>query len=167
MNRNGDVRNLSSNQKFLQEKRIIEYVKLEKNIEENCQKAFALIFRQCTYHMKSKLEAHEDYHRMRGDYNVLLFVGYIKGLNFKFDGHMHPSHNLHDSKRDFYQYYQTRQTKNPKYLDTSKNKVLVTESYGGVIGNDPGLVKEELAGVANLIYPDKQASEKPEKRKHL
>ena len=54
--------------------------------------------------MRSKLETHEDYHNMRGDYNVFFLVGAIKGLTFKFDGHKHPSHTLDDAKRYFYHY---------------------------------------------------------------
>ena len=64
-----------------------------------------LIFRQCIERILSKLEAHEDYQRIRGDYDVFLIVAVIKVLSFKFNSHMHPSHALHHSKRDFYHYY--------------------------------------------------------------
>ena len=79
-----------------------EYVKQESKLEWNFQKAYALIFRQCTEHMRSKLESHDDYKRMREDYSAFLLMGAIKGLNFKFNWHKHPPHALHDAKRDFY-----------------------------------------------------------------
>ena len=38
---------------------IIEYIKREKNIDRNCQKAYKLIFGNFNDHMHLKLEAHE------------------------------------------------------------------------------------------------------------
>ena len=57
---------------------------------------------------------------------MFLLVGDIKDLTFKFDGHKHPSNNLHDAKRNFYRYYQTGQTTNPKCLETfnDRNRVI-------------------------------------------
>ena len=46
---------------------------------------------------------------------------------------------------------------NPQYLDIFKNKVSAIKSYGGAIGTDPGLAKEELAVVVNPTDIDKQA----------
>ena len=76
---------------------MIEYVKKEKKRDENFQKVYALIFRQCTKHMRSKIEAQQDYQSMRGDYNVFLLV---RGIVF--GRHKHPLHTIHDAKRDFY-----------------------------------------------------------------
>ena len=73
---------------------------------------------------------------------MLLLVGTINGLTFKFDGHKHPSHALHNAKRDLYRYYYTGQTTNLQYLETFKNEVLVIDSYGGSIGTDPGMTNE-------------------------
>ena len=117
--------------------------------------------------MRSKLEAYEDHQRMRGEYDVLLLVRGIKVPTFKFDGHKHPSHALHEANRDFYQYYQMGQTMNPQYLETFKNKVLGIDSYGGSIGTDPGTDKEELVGVANLTDPDNQEAAESAKMKYL
>ena len=75
---------------------------------------------------------------------MFLLVESIKGITFKFYGHNHRSHALHDAKRDFYRYYHTVQTTNPQYLETFKKKVSGIESYGGSIGTHPGLAKEEL-----------------------
>ena len=61
--------------------------------------------------MRPKLEAQEDYQRMRGYYDMFLLVASIKGINFRFNGNKHPSTPLHDAKRYFYRYYQTEQTK--------------------------------------------------------
>ena len=91
-----------------------------------------------------------------GDY-VFLLTGSIKGLTFKFDGHKHPSHALHYARKDFYQYWQMGQTMNPQYLEIFKNNVSAIKSYGGAIGTDPGLAKEELAVVVNPTDIDKQA----------
>ena len=83
---------------------------------------------------------------MRREYSVLLLVADIKGLTFNFEGHKHPVYNLYDTKRDFYRYYQTGQTTNPQYLKTLNNKVLVIYSYGGAIGNELVMSKNELSG---------------------
>ena len=70
-------------------------------------KAYGLIFGQCTKNVLSKIEAHKDFQKMMGVYDMLLLVGAIKGLTFKFGGNEYPRHALHDAKRDFYQYCQT------------------------------------------------------------
>ena len=57
--------------------------------------------------MRLKLEAHEDYQRIRGDYSLFILVSVIKGLTFRFDGHKHPPHTLNDAKIYFHFYYQT------------------------------------------------------------
>ena len=100
-------------------------VKPENNLDKNCQKAYALIFRQCTEYICSKLEAHKYYHSISEEYDVFLLVSVIKGLTFKFDRHKHLPHTLHNSKGDFYQYFQMGQTMNLQYLDTFKNQVSV------------------------------------------
>ena len=46
------------------------------------------------------------------------------------------------AKGDFYWYCHIRNTTNPKYLYTFKNKVLVIDSYGRSIVNDQGLDKK-------------------------
>ena len=80
---------------------MMEYDKQETNLNENCQKAYVLIFRHFTKNMRSKIEAHKDYQRIGGGYDVFLLVADIKGPPFKLYGHKHPSHSLHEYKRDF------------------------------------------------------------------
>ena len=117
--------------------------------------------------MRSKLEAHKDYQRMRGDYNMFLLVGGIKGLTFKLDGNMHLPHALHDANRQFYRYYQTVNTTKLQYLETFKNNISVIESYGGSIGTDQILDKEKLEGISNPKDPYKQAAAEAAKSKYL
>ena len=78
---------------------------------------------------------------------MFLLVGAIKVLTLKFNGHQKPLHVLNNAKRDFYRYYHMGQTAKPQYLETLKNKVLVIDYYERSIGTDPGMSKEELAGV--------------------
>ena len=82
-----------------------------------------MIFGQCTEHMRSKLEAREDYQTMWENYTVLLLMAHIKVLTYKFDRHNHHSHAIHHTKQDFYHYYHTGHTTNPQYLETFNNKV--------------------------------------------
>ena len=98
---------------------------------------------------------------------MLLLVRSIKGLTFKFYVHKHLPHVLYDNKRYFYRYFHTGQTTNQKYLETFKNKVSFIDTYGGSIGTDPGLDKEESAGVANLTDPNNQSAATAATRKYL
>ena len=93
---------LSRDKKLVWDKIMMEYVKQEKKLYKNCQKAYALIFGKCANHMQSKLETHEDCQIIRGNYDVFLLVGTIKGLTFKSKGHKHPTHALNGAKIDFY-----------------------------------------------------------------
>ena len=63
----------------------------------------------------------------------------IKGVTLNFDENNHLPHDLHDSKRYFYPYYQIGKTTNPQYLENFKNKVLDIKYYGGAIGTNPGM----------------------------
>ena len=105
------------------------YVNWETKLNDNCQKSYALIFGQCTEHMRLKLESHEDCQRMRVCYNMFVLMAAIRGITFKFNGHKHPFHSVHNAKQDYFRYNQTGQTKNPRYLETFKNKVLVIEYW--------------------------------------
>ena len=93
--------------------------------------------------------------------------GDSKGLTSKFYGHKHLSQFPHDAKRDFYQYYQTGETTNLKYLETFNNKISFIESYVGYIGTDLGVSKEELAGLLNPSDPDSQAAAESKKMKYF
>ena len=98
---------------------------------------------------------------------MLLLVGAIKGLTFKFNRHKHLFYSIYNSRRDFCRYYQKGYTTNPQYLETFKNKFLVIESYGRAIVTDPGLAKEKVLGVANPTDLDKKAAVKAAKTKYL
>ena len=141
-----------------------EYVKQETKIEKNCQKAYALVFRQCTDPMRSKLEDNKDYQRMRSYHDMFLLRRVNQGLTFKFNGNKHLTHALHKAKRYFYQYFQTVHTTNQQYLETFNNKVSVIDSYFGSIGPDPGLAKEELAVVVNPTETNNRTVGKSAKR---
>ena len=85
---------------------------------------------------------------MWGEYYVSLIMVAIKGLTYKFDRDKNHSHTLHDSNRNFCQYYQTGHTTKPQYLETFNNKVYVIDSYGGSIGTESGLAKADLTEIA-------------------
>ena len=98
---------------------------------------------------------------------MFLLVAAIKGLAFKFNGHNHPLHTLHNSKRDIYNYNQKGYISSKQYLETFNNKFSVIESYCGVVGTDLVLAREELAGAANLPDTEKQAAAEAAKIKYL
>ena len=104
---------------------------------------------------------------MRGDYNVFLLVGGIKGLTFNLVGHKYLTHALHDSNRDLYWYYHVRHTTRPQYLGTFKNNVSVITYYDGSIGSNLGISKEGLSKLANLEDLNNQEVAEATKSKYL
>ena len=80
---------------------MMDYVERETKLENNCHKSYALIFGQCTKHLRSKIEANKDYHRIRGEHGMFLLMVAINGINFKLDVHKHPLYATNDAKRDF------------------------------------------------------------------
>ena len=98
---------------------------------------------------------------------MFLLVADIKGLFFKFDRHRHPSHTLHDAKREFYHYFEKGQNKNTEYPEAVNNKVSVIESYGGAMGNYPVIINEELARAAKRTGAEKQSVAESAKSKYL
>ena len=129
-------RSLSGDQKFIWGDNKAEHFKHETKLEENFQKAYTLIFGNCTEHMCTKLEALEDYHTMWGKYNVPLLVVSIKGPTYKFDRHKHRSHSLYNANRKFCHYYQTGYTTKLQYLKTLNDRVYVVDYYVLSIGTD-------------------------------
>ena len=65
-------------------KEIAEYVKRKKMLQVNLEKAFAIIFGQCTYALQQKLEAHRDWKTIYATQNVLDLLETIKMTTYKF-----------------------------------------------------------------------------------
>ena len=59
-NGTGDNGGISRNKKLVWEKIMMEYVKQDTKLDDNCHKSYTLIFRQCTNNMRLKLEDNED-----------------------------------------------------------------------------------------------------------
>ena len=97
--------------------------------------------------MRSKMEARKYCHTMWGGYDVSLIMVAIKGPTYKFDRNKNHSHALHDSNRNFCQYYQTGHTAKTQYLEIFNNKVYVIYLYGGSIRMESGLAKADLTEI--------------------
>ena len=82
---------------------------------------------------------------MKLNYDVFIQIEVTKGLMYKFDRHKYKCFSPQYPKKDFYKFYQSRQSTNDQYLETFKNKVFMVDQYRGSIRTDPGLAKEELS----------------------
>ena len=133
-----------STQKLIWTKDIGGYVKQKAKLAENCPKAYKLIYGKCNKYTRSKLESHPNCYNIKLNYDVFLLIKSIKGLTYKLYGNNQKCQALHDAKKYFYKFYQSRESINAQYLETFKNKVAAVGQYGGSVRANPGLAKEEL-----------------------
>ncbi len=126
------------------EKQVDQYVKRSGILEENVRKAYSLIYGQCTEALRAKLEAHPDFKAASTAYNALDLLGAIKASMFSFQAQKNPSHGLHEAKQRFYSLYQSKKMTCQQYLEIFKNAVDVIEHNGGSVGNEEGLIRNEI-----------------------
>ena len=85
-------------------KKIDLYVKRDGIIDENLQKAYSIIFGQCTEIIKSKLKSSVNWDAMSYTYNMFALLEAIKTIIYKFKDQKYLPLYLHNAKTNFYNF---------------------------------------------------------------
>mmetsp|Transcript_39032 Transcript_39032/g.58635 ORF Transcript_39032/g.58635 Transcript_39032/m.58635 type:complete len:207 (-) Transcript_39032:729-1349(-) len=88
--------------------RVQEYVKQENEYKQNCTKAYAIIWGQCSNHMQQQLEAHAGFGNIKRNSNPIDLLIAIRGLTYKFDGEKYLEMSLLQAIWNFHLFFQTR-----------------------------------------------------------
>ena len=85
-------------------KKIDLYVKRDGILDENLQKAYSLIFGQCTELLKSKLKSSVNWDAMSSNYDMFALLEAINTIIYKFDDQKYLPLSLHNAKTNFYNF---------------------------------------------------------------
>ena len=113
-------------------KKIDLYVKRYGILDDNLQKAYSLIFGQCTDLLKSKLKSSVNWDAMSSTYDMFALLEAIKTIIYKFEDQKYLPLSLHNAKTNFYNFRQGTMT-NHDYLDKFMNLTEMAESYEGTL----------------------------------
>ena len=82
------------------------YVKRKSILQDNLQKAYALVLGQCTELLQSKLKQQGTWQQVNTDQSVLDLLSLIKAITFKFDDQKFLPLALHEAKSSLYHFKQ-------------------------------------------------------------
>ena len=96
-------------------KKIDLYINRDGILDENLQKAYSLIFGQCTEILKSKFKSSVNWDAMSSTYDMFELLEAIKKIIYRIEDKKYLPLSLHNAKINFYNFRQGTMT-NPDYL---------------------------------------------------
>jgi hypothetical protein len=133
---------------------LTNFVKRRLKLEDNLHRLYALIWGQCTEHMKDKLEAMPNFEKMDVDQDSVALLKAIKGMTYKFADQKYLPFALADAVVRLDRMFQSKDMTDSEYLEKFKSMVAVIEHYGGTVGVHPKMVQNELATITGSPYSD-------------
>ena len=83
-------------------KEIDIYMKRRSTLDENVQKSYSLVLRQCTDLLRSNLKQSNKWNVASTTYDVLILISIVGTITFKFDEQKYLLLALHQAKANFY-----------------------------------------------------------------
>jgi hypothetical protein len=102
-----------------------------------------VIWAQCSSAMQAKMKSIKGFVTFDEQRNCLELLQSIKGVSYKFEAQRYPPLALFGAKAAFYRYTQHRNLSNTDYLEKFHALYTIIEHYGGILGEDPMLVRDE------------------------
>ena len=130
------------------DKRLDAVIKQETLFADNMRAAYFTVWCQCSYGMRSKIEAKPSYKKVATKRDVLELLRFIKDVTHNFQSEKNPDQGLHEAKRRFYLQYQDQTVGVTQYHDKFTNMVDVIEHCGGTIVDGMVLKDAILEAVA-------------------
>ncbi len=122
---------------------------------ENKRHMYALVLGQCLMEFVSKIKGSDGYVQADANQDMVQLLAIIRGYCCRFNNHQQSTYVLKGTKHRVSTFYQSYNAIATEYVEHFKALVGVVEMYGGVYGNEPGLIKAQLTtqGVA-VAYLD-------------
>jgi hypothetical protein len=124
--------------------------KREWYVENKCT-LYSVIWSQCSEAMQAKIKAVTGYQTMNEDANSLSLLNKIKGIAYKFESQKNIYVAINLAKKSFFSTQQAQNETNAAFMTRFKDSLAVIEHYGGNIGDDDALVKEELKNMTAVL----------------
>ena len=136
------------------DKEVDEYVKRKATYIQNKKSLYMVIWAQSSNAMQAKLKSINGFNDFDEERDCLALLMSIKGISYKFEAQRYPPLALFDAKAAFYRYQQHKTLSNSDYLEKFKALYTIIEHYGGSIGEDPMLIKDEARRDNIMHYND-------------
>jgi hypothetical protein len=141
------------------EKEVDEYVKRSAIYKQNKKALYMVVWAQCSNAMQVKMKSISTFKKFDEERDCLDLLKEIKGVSYKFEAQRYPPLALYEAKSAFFRFQQHKALSNTDYLDKFKALYEVIEHFGGMIGHDPMLIKDEArrngtSNHANLTETD-------------
>jgi len=135
------------------DKEIDIYVKRLDAYHLNTRILYNVIWSQCSEPMRSKLKLSDSFDDIESNRNALALLKEVQRVSSNFSTQRYVCLALYDAIQSFYRVHQAKDQPASDYL--SKFKVLYQsiKHYGGTIGEDPILVREEIRR-AGVVMPE-------------
>jgi hypothetical protein len=113
-------------------------------LEENKKRAYALIIKQCSPELVSKIWGLDLYAQVDMDQDVVQLLLIIWGYCCSFDANQQSTFSLEGAKHRVQVFIQGYDVTVTDYVEYFMALVGMVETYGGAYGNKPGLLREQL-----------------------
>ena len=137
---------------LINKKEIEEYVKRLFTLKTNKMNVFSIVLGQCTDALIAKLETTTDFLTVKTENDLVKLLLAIRQIVFKFEEQEYIPASLFNAKKTFFNFYQTERMQNIEYMEKFQTIIDVVENYGGSLGNDEILLKDDAEYMA-LVSP--------------
>ena len=126
-----------------------------KQYQENKQRAYALVWGQCSPELRNKVKSAATYGTVSSNHDVVGLLRLIRGFCCSFDDQRQGTWALQQAKKRAFCYLQRENMSNADYMEEFEAIIKVVETYGGEWGQEPGLVRAKLqaANVPDVDNP--------------
>ncbi len=113
-------------------------------LDKNKKRAYALVIRQCSPELVSKIRGSDLYTQADADQDAVQLLLIIRGYCCSFDANHQSTFALKGAKHRGKVFIQGYDVTITDYVEYFMALVGVAETYGGAYGNKPGLLREQL-----------------------
>ncbi len=133
------------------------YIKEKKQLRDNLDTAYNLIWRQCTESMKAKLKTLTNYECIKDENNVIDLIKEIKVTTFKYEETRYPMEPIFNAYEKYYRMRQHDKEEVSDFYERYKTVVEAGEQYGCEFGQDEACMKHD--DIYKALPVDQQAIE--------
>jgi hypothetical protein len=139
------------------------YMKRKDLLESDSRAVYAIVWRQCSPMMQSKVESLDEFEAKSGDCDCVWLPKEIQGITHRFEGTRNVFISLDNAWSSYYSYRQGNKQTLHDYLKEDQGLVQVLEHYGAALGAEGPYqdavrdavgdnVMEETPGLADQEY---------------
>jgi hypothetical protein len=129
------------------------FVKKRDILRNSMQKAFSLIYGQCSPGIRAKIESMPNHAQITIDGDPIELLKNLKSVMYNFQSTKYTAQAIYEAKRRFYMHRQA-DAEVPDYYKTFRNNLEVIEHNGGSFGMEPSLTTMGLAKIDPALTMD-------------